>query len=217
MGYFQKAVAACAMASLCLSVLAAENPKAKKQQFRIDYSKAQQVEITEQMRVNFAKFIEGRRALLAKSVPCTYQTGGICVLDIPVILVADPANASNIYCVAVFPEEYSLPGTPTTDEKTIVWRLVPPSPLPAGATFTFFDKKDLGIIVLSDNSSQLKGGSLGDGTVTPPDATKYRFVNKHKVKSKAVYLPIVVRTDNAGTASQKVSMCGTPDPTIAND
>jgi hypothetical protein len=205
------------MASLCLSVLAAENPKTKKQQLRIDYSKAQQVKITEQMRANFVKFIEGRRALLAQSVTCTYQPGGICVLDIPVILVPDPANSANVYCVAVFPEEFDLPGTPGANEKIIVWRLIPPSPVPVGAQFTFFDKKDYGIIVISDNSNQLHGGALGDGTVSPPDATKYMFMDKHKIKDQAVYIPIVVRTDNAGTASQKVSVCGTPDPTIAND
>src|SRR4051794_35294243 len=110
MGYFHRAAAGCVMASLCLSVFAAENPKAKRQ-LKIDYSKAQRVEVTDQMRANFPKSIEGRRALLAKNVPpCQYQPGGVCAFNIPVILVPDPADPANIYCVAVFPEVLSLPG-----------------------------------------------------------------------------------------------------------
>jgi hypothetical protein len=234
MGYLQKAVSGLVVASICLSAAAQEGkskaaqeakPKAAQdvrsnvaKPKKIDYGKAQKVTITEGMRANFAKFIEARRALLAKSETFEYQGGVFCAFEIPVILVPDPAKPADVYCVAVFPENIDFPGTlPTASEKAIVWRLIPPSPAPANATFTFFDKKDHGIIVLSDNSSQLKNGALGDGTL-PLDPTKYMYQNKHKVKDKAVYLPIVVRTDTDPTnpAKKKVSVCGTPDPTISN-
>jgi hypothetical protein len=63
----------------------------------------------------------------------------------------------------------------------------------------------------------MHNGALGDGT-TPVDSTKYLIKNKHRVKGEAVYIPVIVRTDAATTTDpEKVSVCGTPDPRIAND
>jgi hypothetical protein len=60
-------------------------------------------------------------------------------------------------------------------------------------------------------------GALGDGT-TPFKPYRYLFKHKNSVsKAEAVHLPIVVRTDDPGLASEKKSVCGTPDPRIAND
>jgi hypothetical protein len=67
----------------------------------------------------------------------------------------------------------------------------------------------------------MHNGELGDGTQAPgsdPDPTKYLFRHKNnKAKAVSVYLPIIVRTDNAGMPSEEVSVCGIPDPRIAND
>jgi hypothetical protein len=212
---FLKIVAACVMASLCLSVPAAEKPKAK----AIDYSKAITVVITEQMTADLLRFMQLRRTLLVPvKEACSYQTGGVCPIEIPVVLLQDPADATKQYCVAVFPEVVKLPGAGAGSiEKTVVWSLKPKSPPPPGVTFTFYSEKDHGIILLKNGSNQMHSGTHGDGTATQPDKTKYLFKNKHKVQgAQAVYLPIVVRTDNAGTPTEKVSVCGTPDPLIEN-
>lgn len=219
MGHFQRAAVACVMASLCLSVLAAENPKAKNKELKIDYSKALNVDkfVTPEMKADFLKFMQLRSALLVNvGEPCQFQSGGVCPIDIPVYLLA--GSDGKVYCAAAFPESVTLPGADPGDPgKIIVWRLVTTFPIPPGATFTFYSEKDHGIIVLSDPDKQMKKGNLGDGT-TPVDPTKYMFTHKHnKSKAVSVYLPIVLRTDNAGTSTEKVSVCGTPDPRIAND
>jgi hypothetical protein len=115
----------------------------------------------------------------------------------------------------------TLPRTPGNPEKTIVWYLDPQFTVPSGSKFTFYDEKDHGIIILTDNDHQMHNGELGDGTQAPgsdPDPTKYLFRHKNnKAKAVSVYLPIIVRTDNAGMPSEEVSVCGIPDPRIAND
>jgi hypothetical protein len=188
----------------------------------IVYKNKASVDITdEKLRLQWMQFMQLRSVLFTKSAPCVYQTGAVCLIEVPIVLLKDP-NTGADYCVGLFPEELSL-GPAAPPGKTIVWSLIQPTtPFPAGTTFTFFDDKATvgkapSIIVLSDKHKQLNGGTLGDGTLTVPDPTKYLIRHKHTVPNRAVYLPIVVRTDNPGTASEKVSVCGTPDPTIAND
>ena len=210
-------VAAFVLASLGSSVLAADNPKAKTRS-PIDYSKTTKVLITDDQRRDFLQFMLLRKKLFLHSQTGMFQAGGVCVIEVPVILLNDPAPGGQQYCVALFPEEIHLgPGGSGNSEKIIVWALTPPDPAPAGpATFTFYDEPNHGIILLSDTNKQMRGGALGDGT-TPINATRYLFKNKHKVANVAVYLPIVVRTDNPGTAAAKVSVCGTPDPKVVSD
>jgi hypothetical protein len=214
MKYFQRALLACLLGSLCFGAFGAEKSK-------IDYSKAIKVPISEDRLSDLKKSIILRRALLVPlpDPNCTYQSGGVCPIDIPVLLLPDPQDATKIYCVAVFPELVVLPGSgPSAPEKTIVWSLTGPASPPPNATFTFYNEKDHGIILLQDIHKQMHGGTLGDGTTSTVDPTKYMFKNKNKIsKAESVYLPIVVRTDNVGTAQEKVSVCGTPDPRIAND
>ncbi len=219
-----RTLAACALAVLSASIAAAEPGKPAKQAKAapIEYAGKADVTITDERKKQLLQFMQLRSVLFTKPQPCVFQPGGKCVIEVPVILLDDPANSTQ-YCVALFPEEVSLgPAASTDPGKFVVWSLIAPSPAPAGARFTFFDDKAAvgkapGIIILSDKNKQLHGGTLGDGTSTPPDPTKYLFRNKHKLQNKAVYIPIVVRTDNLGTASEKVSVCGTPDPRIAND
>ena len=219
---FLKVLAACVMASLCVSVPGVQNPKAKRSKSPpIVYTGKSDIKVTDELMAQFLKFMQLRAVLFTPPTTCVLQSGGVCVIEVPIILVSDSGGTQ--YCVGLFPEKVSLAATATGNpEKTIVWSLIPPSSAPAGATFTFFDdsgalSKAPGIIILSDIKKQMHNGALGDGTTTPPDATKYLIKNKHKLKGEAVYIPIIVRTDNAGTPSEKVSVCGTPDPRIAND
>lgn len=214
---FLRAVAGCVVASLCLSVVAAEKAKRRAP---IDYSHVPREVVSDELRKDLLQFMLLRQRLLTPPQTCAYQTGGVCVIQVPVILLPDPKDTTGMtqYCVALFPAEFHLPGSASTNtEKTIVWSLLPPSPAPTGpATFTFYDEPNHGIIILSDDNKQIHAGTLGDGTM-PVDATKYLVRDKHKGKNEAVYLPIVVRTDNPGTTSKKVSVCGTPDPKVVSD
>ena len=212
-------------ALLSMSVVAQakpENARPRAKSPKIVYTGKSELAVTDEMMKKFLLFMQLRSVLFTKPISCVLQPGGVCVIEVPVILVPDPAS-TEIYCVAVFPEKVSLSGTASTSiEKTIVWSLIPPASAPANATFTFFDDKASvgkapGVIVLSDANKQLHNGTIGDGTITPPDPTKWLIKNKHKLKGEAVYIPVIVRTDNAGTASEKVSVSGTPDPRIAND
>lgn len=218
----QRKLVFCAFAALSLSVAQAESDKSVKRSktTAIPYTGKADVSVTEEMRKQLLQFMQYRALLFTRSRPCVILTDRVCLIEVPVILLPDQASGT-VYCVALFPEEVSLGPAPST-EKTIVWSLIPPSSAPAGTTFTFFDDKAAvskapGIIVLSDGKKQLHDGTLGDGTVTPPDPTKYLIKHRHKVKNVGVYIPVVVRTDNPGAASEKVSVCGTPDPRIAND
>jgi hypothetical protein len=211
---------ACLLAAVCLSVFAARKPPAK-ERVSIDYSKAIAPLITDERLTEIQKSIVLHRLLLVplSDPTCPLQSGGVCPIEIPVLLLPDPADTTKFYCVAVFPEVVVLPGSTVTNpsEKIIVWALKPASPPPPGTTFTFYDEKNHGIILLKNGSTQLHHGALGDGTL-PLDPTKYMFRSKNNVsKAEAVYLPIVVRTDDAGKPSEKVSVCGTPDPRIQND
>lgn len=221
-----RVIAACVMASVCLSVVAAEKPTAKAKAQAIDYSKAITIPITDKLKEDLRRFIRLRSTLLVKLTDeeCKLQSGGVCPIMIPILLVEDPEDPAKEYCVAVFPEVVKLPGAGSSStEKTVVWSLVMPGSAtkPPGATFTFYSEKDhggqkdMGILLLKNGSNQMHSGTRGDGTSAQPDKTKYLFKNKHKIpNAKGVYLPIVVRTDNAGTSSEKVSVCGTPDPLI---
>ena len=224
MNRLQGTLAICALAVLSVGAAKGESNKPVKRAKApaIVYTGKSDVKVTDELLKRLQQFMLLRSVLLTAPYSCTYQAGGVCLVEVPIILVPDPGSGE-MYCVGLFPEEISLSSTTTLNpEKTIVWSLIPPSPLPAGATFTFFDDKATvgkapGVIVLRDSNKQLHDGALGDGTSNPPDPTKYQIKNKHKMLNKAVYIPVVVRTDNAGTASEKVSVCGTPDPRIAND
>ena len=209
------------MTSLCLGVGAAENGAAKRKP-PIDFSPHSKFEVTTELRQQLLQFMLLRKKLLIPPVTCVLQPGGVCVVDVQVILLPDPADPTKQteYCVALFPEVVHMPApaSSTNPEKTIVWSLLPPSPGPVvgPATFTFYDEPNHGIIILSDIKKQMRAGTLGDGT-SPIDATKYLIKDKHKTTGDAVYLPIVVRIDNPGTSAEKKSVCGTPDPRITND
>lgn len=215
-------MAACVLALLSVSIVAAPaNEKAKRsKQPPIVYSERSHITITDEQKAQFLKFMELRSVLFTSPVTCAIQVGGVCVIEVPVVLVSDSSGTE--YCVGLFPETVSLAGTTSTDtEKTVVWALSPVNPPPAGTTFTFYDAskyltKAPGIIILSDKNKQMHSGALGDGT-TPVNPTRWRLKNKHTIIGEAVYIPVVVRTDNAGTTMEKVSVCGTPDPRIAND
>jgi hypothetical protein len=214
-------VAACVLALLSVSAVAAPpNEKAKRSKQPIVYSERSNITITDEQKAQFLKFMELRSVLFTSPVTCAIQVGGVCVIEVPVVLVSDSSGTE--YCVGLFPETVSLAGTTSTDtEKTVVWALSPVNPPPAGTTFTFYDAskyltKAPGIIILSDKNKQMHSGALGDGT-TPVNPTRWRLKNKHTIIGEAVYIPVVVRTDNAGTTMEKVSVCGTPDPRIAND
>lgn len=220
-----RTLAACLLALISVSVVAQPVKKkhsASAKPAPIQYSGRSDFQTDDKLMNQFLLFMQLRTKLFTPPKTCAIKPAGVCVIEVPVILVPDPANGAE-YCVALFPETVSFTGTTATDPgKKVVWSLIQPSPPPAGATFTFFDDKTTinkapGIIILSDSKKQMENGSLGDGTSSTPDPTKYNFKNKHTAKGEAVYLPVVVRTDNAGTASAKVSMCGTPDPRIAND
>lgn len=220
----QTTLAVCALAALCVSAAGAESGKPAKREHAspIVYTGKADVTITDELQKRLLQFMQLRSVLFTRPQPCVFRPGGVCVIEVPIILLKDPGSGQE-YCVGLFPEEVSLGSTaPANPPKTIVWSLIPPSPAPAAATFTFFDDraavgKAPGIIILSDRHAQLHGGALGDGYTTPPDPTKYRIRNRHRLRNEAVYIPVVVRTDKPGTASQKVSVCGTPDPRIAND
>jgi len=221
----QRTLAAFALILLSLSVVGAEpSKKAKrtKDAPKIVYTGQSDVKITDDLLKQLLQFMQLRSVLFTAPRPCVLQPGGVCVIEVPIILLKDPTSGAD-YCVGLFPEEVSLAGTAAGNpEKTIVWSLIRPSSAPANATFTFFDDKATvgkapGIIILNDKKKQLHGGTLGDGTTTPPDATKWLVKNKHVLTGKAVYIPVVVRTDDPGGAAEKVSVCGTPDPRIAND
>ena len=226
---FQRTVAACISALIAMSVVAQPRPDKAPPRGKsaksapISYKSKADIVITEEMMKKFLLFMQLRSVLFTPPVSCVLQPGGVCVIDVPVILVPDPSTPGTDYCVALFPEKVSISGTSsTTTEKTIIWSLIPPAAAPAGATFTFFDDKAAvgkapGIIILTDTNKQLHNGTIGDGTTSTPDPTKWLIKNKHKIKGEAVYIPVIVRTDNAGTPSEKVSVCGTPDPRITND
>lgn len=202
----------------------AEEPKPSakmRKNASIRYSGEPTVPLTADRIERLKLYAKVRAALVGPPYRCVYQTGGVCVIEVQVGLIDD--GAGNEYCVAPFPEEVQM-GIGDDLEKTIVWRLLRPANAPASSTFTFFDDsksihKANGIIVVSDDKKQLKGGRLGDGTTSPPDPTKWLIKHKHQRNSKntAVYLPLIVRTDDPGAANEKVSVCGTPDPRIAND
>lgn len=192
---------------------------------KIDYSKYTGVKVDEKV-LMLSKQYAQIRARPSEAVPCNDQSDGkrtVCVVRVPVILVKD--EAGQVTCVAVFPEKLNAgkADKTKTNEKTIVWDLIPPSPaLAPGVTFTFFDKsKSLsqapGMLFLNDTNDQIINGGLGDGTLSTPDATKYHVTDKLDSAGIATYLPIVVRTDNPGAHDEKVSMCATPDPIIWNN
>ena len=213
----RRIVAVCAFGLLATGIAASAAEQKRPIAKNIVYSGKLAPALTEEQRKLLLLFAQSRRVLFTESTTCVPQPGGVCVIEVPVYLLSD---ANGTYCVARFPEKYSIPGTPGSTEKTIVWSLLPPADAPANATFTFFEgkisNKALGIIVIKDGNTQLHDGALGDGT-TPTDAKRFLIKNKHKIKGESVYIPIVVRKDDAGTSAEKVSVCGTPDPTIAND
>lgn len=224
MSHLQKVVVACVLTSLC-SIAPAQKAKVKKT-LPIDYSLALKVPIADLLKSDFKTLFQLRRALLVPltNPGCTYQSGGVCAIEVPVFLMKHPTE-NTMYCGAAFPEVVKLPdsGDKSTGEKTIVWTLKPVAlnqgdPMPAPNEITFYPEKDHGIILLKNGDKQMHGGTLGDGTKVPPEATSYLFKNKHRAKTaEAVYLPIVVRTENAGTSTEKISVCGTPDPKMVND
>ncbi len=220
----QRRLAGCMLAVLSMGmVAAAERPAVNRTKApEIVYTGKADFELTIELQQKLLQFIKLRTVLFTKAKQCVLQAGGVCVIEVPIILLKDPTGPEE-YCVGLFPEEISITGTaPGNPVKTFVWSLIPPVSPPPNAKFTFFDDqaavgKAPGIIVLKDSKKQLHGGMIGDGTVTPADPTKYLLKNKHREKGKAVYIPVVVRTDDAGLATEKVSVCGTPDPRIAND
>ncbi|HEY2560540.1 MAG TPA: hypothetical protein VGI48_12590 [Caldimonas sp.] len=208
-----------------MGVIAADPPSKKAKRLKappIVYSEKSEFKVTDEQKTEFLKFMELRSVLFTPSVdPCRLLPGGVvCLIDVPIILLTGSGGTQ--YCVGLFPKEVVLDGTTSAStERVIVWRLIRPGSAPATTTFTFFDDtssvgKAPGIVILSDPKQQLHDGILGDGTGSP-DGTKWLIWNRHKVVSKAVYIPVVVRTDNPGTPSEEVSVCGTPDPRIAND
>jgi hypothetical protein len=236
MGTFWKVVIAFFMASLCLGLQAAKAPpakepakaQAKKRGPPINYQDSIMISqlVNDERKASFLKFMMLRQTLLIPltDTHCKYQTGGVvCVIQVPVYLLTDPMDPTKTYCAAAFPELVTLPGAaaPGNPEKTIVWYLDPQFTIPSGAKFTFYSEKDHGIILLKDDDKQMHDGELGDGTQAPsapPDATKYLFRHKNnKGQAVSIYLPIVVRTDTISGSPDKVSVCGTPDPRIAND
>jgi hypothetical protein len=235
---FRKVVVAFFTASLCLGVQAAEKPpvnQTPKQRAKapvkprgmlLNYEQSIRISqlVTDEMKANYLKFMELRQSLLVQLTDsnCKYQAGGVvCLVQVPVYLLTNPSEPGKVYCAAAFPKLITLPRTNGNPEKTIVWYLDPQFAVPTGAKFTFYQEPDHGIIVLNDKDHQMRGGELGDGTQAPgadPDPTKYLFRHKNnKPNAVSVYLPIVVRTDNEGMPSEEVSVCGTPDPRIAND
>ena len=236
---FRKVVVAVFVSTLCFGAQAADKPPAKEPAkaatkkrappLKIDYQDSIKISqlVTDEMKAKFLNLMILRQSLLVPLADshCKYQTGGVvCVIQVPVYLLTDTTTSPpKTYCAAAFPELVTLPGTaaPGNPEKTIVWYLDPQFPIPPGAKFTFYAEKDHGIIVLKDNDKQMHDGELGDGTQTPPappDPTKYLFRHKNnKAQAESIYLPIVVRTDTTPGSPDKVSVCGTPDPRIAND
>ena len=120
MGHFQKALVACAMASLCLSATAQDKRKNVKRGPPIDYSLALKVTIPDKFKSDFEAFIRARRALLIPlaNPTCPYQTGGVCAIEVPVFLWKHPTD-NTMYCGAAFPELVKLPGSgPSSSVKT---------------------------------------------------------------------------------------------------
>ncbi len=188
---------------------------------KIVYTNDPGVKIDDNLLRRLQQYVRSRSFLFTPPKSCVLQ-GGVCVIEIPVVLVKDAQGTD--YCVALFPERVSISGTLAgkRNDTPIVWSLIPPKPAQApGTTFTFFDDshsldKAKGILFLDDTQKQMDGAGLGDGITLPADNTKYHVINQHSQKGLATYLPIVVRTDFANTPTPKVSMCGTPDPVIAN-
>lgn len=217
-------LAVCMLAVLSMGMAAAaDRPVVKRTKApELVYTGKADFELTIELRQQLLQFMKLRTVLFTKAKTCVLQPGGVCVIEVPIILLKDSSGPDE-YCVGLFPEEVSITGTASGNPvKTFVWSLIPPVSPPPNATFTFFDDqaavgKAPGIIVLKDAKKQLVGGMIGDGTTSPADPTKYLLKNKHREKGKAVYIPVVVRTDDAGLPAEKVSVCGTPDPRIAND
>jgi hypothetical protein len=214
-----------ALSLMCAASVAAERkPGAKAtRNLVIRYSGEPVERLTPERKERLQQYAKDRAALLLQTFDCTpvYQAGGVCVIELEVGLVSDAKG--NPYCVVPFPEEIQL-GTGDDRRKTIVWSLIPPSSgVPANTTFTFFDDrpsrhKAKGIIIVSDAQKQLNDGVLGDGTVNPPAS---RWMVEHKFQKNrpntAVYIPLIVRTDDPGGPNEKIAVCGTPDPKIGNN
>lgn len=212
-----------ALSLMCTASVAAERkPGAKANSLVIRYTGEPAVPLTPDRKERLQRYAKDRAALLGSPYDCApvYQPGGVCVIELAVELVNDSAGKE--YCVVPFPEEIKL-GQGDDSSKAIVWSLIRPSSAPANTTFTFFDDrlskhKAKGIIIVTDGQNQLNDGELGDGSANPVAS---RWMVRHKFQKNkpntAVYIPLIVRTDDPGGANEKIAVCGTPDPKIVNN
>jgi len=163
-------------------------------------------------------FMELRKAILfTKAIAgCEIKTGGVCEIPIEVIRVT--GSDGTIYCAARAPESVTLTDTQNADERTLVWSLTFPEAVPGDTSYYFLGEKDHGVLVLRDDDKQIYNGKLGDGSGGPPNVHKYNAKSRHNSrKSVSVYVPVVLQDVKQTDGSIKTSLCGTPDPRIAND
>lgn len=212
--------------SACVSTLlwqgcAFAQPASKEAVASRDVSKSSQSyklkEITSEFRKDLLKYIQFRRFLYTDPIDCVVKAGDDkCPIPIQLVQVSD---ANGTYCVGLLPEVVTLRSTASGNPpKRIVWEVIPPSPVVPNAEFFFYDENDHGITWLSNfpvsGQKQLHTGRLGDGSVGSPDRMKWHVRNRHRVKGEGVYVPIVLQRD---TLTDKISLCGTPDPRMVND
>jgi len=173
------------------------------------------------LKVKVLALMEVQRALqkvlfTAAVDSCYIETGGVC--RIPVEIIRVTGSDGTIYCAARAPEKVTLADTASADERTLVWSMTFPESVPADTKYYFLGEKDHGALVVRDDDKQIYNGKLGDGSGGPADPQKWNAKSKHNTrKSESVYVPVVLQDVKQADNSIKTSLCGTPDPRIAND
>jgi hypothetical protein len=163
---------------------------------------AASTELTTRQRAAFAAIFTAYRSVLFRKQQTCGESCDITIALQMVSVTLDNGEKKD-FCVATLPERIEFPNTlPQNQDKTITWKL---SAATVGGMPVEFHE-DYGILVLDGNKTEFKPENKRTNKIT------FKAINRHKVKTEATYVPIIIRYNNLGLPE----VCGTADPKIIN-